>query len=156
MFSKDTEEKVSRSGRAACYKVCSLPAQGAWLARGVLAAVVAYANSCLLLVQARDNFYQCLKESGVLHTSSGPVPTKCAKLRAAFEGACLPSWVSRMEPLPSYVAARTMLFPSSCHASYFVPCLLAPEVARRWLLGCTGCLHLVSSSSYTLESEVSP
>lgn len=44
--------------------------------------------------QARDAFYQCMKECGLLYSSKTPIPSKCQQLRAKFEGTCLPSWVS--------------------------------------------------------------
>lgn len=42
---------------------------------------------------ARDAFYQCLRECGLLEVK-GDIPSKCKQLRAKFESACLPSWVS--------------------------------------------------------------
>jgi cytochrome c oxidase assembly factor 6 len=50
-----------------------------------------------LFLQARDAFYTCLKDCGVLYVPGAQVPVKCAALRAAFEGSCLPSWVSSNE-----------------------------------------------------------
>lgn len=57
--------------------------------------VITTGCSCLVLlpVQARDLFYQCVKESGVLYSSKTPIPSKCKQLRAKFESACLQSWV---------------------------------------------------------------
>jgi hypothetical protein len=53
-------------------------------------------HACCLLpfAQARDEFYQCVKECGVLYSGKGPVPSKCKQLRGRFESACLGSWVS--------------------------------------------------------------
>lgn len=49
--------------------------------------------------QARDAFYQCVKESGVLYSSKTPIPSKCKQLRAKFESACLRSWVQHFDEL---------------------------------------------------------
>lgn len=46
------------------------------------------------VVQARDAFYQCMKEGGVLYSSKTPIPSKCKQLRSKFESSCLSSWVS--------------------------------------------------------------
>ncbi|KAI8469984.1 MAG: hypothetical protein J3K34DRAFT_469558 [Monoraphidium minutum] len=46
---------------------------------------------------ARDAFYQCVRECGQLYASGAEVPSKCKKLRAQFEGACLPSWVKHFD-----------------------------------------------------------
>ncbi|KIY97280.1 hypothetical protein MNEG_10682 [Monoraphidium neglectum] len=46
---------------------------------------------------ARDAFYQCVRECGQLYTIGSDVPSKCTKLRAAYEGTCLPSWVKHFD-----------------------------------------------------------
>lgn len=47
--------------------------------------------------EARDAFYQCVKECGQLYTKGSEIPSKCKQLRSAFEGACLPSWVKHFD-----------------------------------------------------------
>lgn len=47
--------------------------------------------------QARDAFYQCVRECGLLYNSGTPVPAKCKDLRKRFERACLPSWVKHFD-----------------------------------------------------------
>ncbi|KAF6265145.1 hypothetical protein COO60DRAFT_1480853 [Scenedesmus sp. NREL 46B-D3] len=49
---------------------------------------------------ARDSFYQCLRECGLLEVK-GDIPNKCRQLRAKFESACLPSWVKHFDELQS-------------------------------------------------------
>eukprot|EP00877_Chromochloris_zofingiensis_P004426 jgi/Chrzof1/13985/Cz08g20060.t1 len=49
--------------------------------------------------QARDSFYQCVKECGYIYAPGAPVPDKCRNLRAKFETACLPSWVKHFDLL---------------------------------------------------------
>lgn len=45
-------------------------------------------------LQARDSFYQCVREAGgYAYTPGSQIPSKCKALRAAFEKSCLPSWV---------------------------------------------------------------
>lgn len=53
----------------------------------------------LPVLQARDAFYQCVKESGVLYSSKTPIPSKCKQLRSKFESACLQSWVGWLVPM---------------------------------------------------------
>eukprot|EP00775_Hariotina_reticulata_P008496 gene8496-8678_t len=49
--------------------------------------------------KARDAFYQCVRESGLLYSSKTAIPTKCKHLRALFESACLASWVKHFDEL---------------------------------------------------------
>lgn len=51
-------------------------------------------HEILRCAQARDQFYQCVREqAGLEFTPETPVPSKCKKLRAAFDKACPASWV---------------------------------------------------------------
>jgi hypothetical protein len=108
---KASGDKTSRSGRAECYAVGPCAPRRARPRRPPRATVAAAARAAarrpparaLPLIpapapararaQARDAFYQCVRECGQLPAPGAPVPAKCRALRAAFEGACLPSWV---------------------------------------------------------------
>ncbi|GBF88405.1 hypothetical protein Rsub_01117 [Raphidocelis subcapitata] len=56
---------------------------------------------------ARDTFYQCVRECGLLYSASEPVPSKCKQLRARFEAACLPSWVRHFDEQQEKAARDT-------------------------------------------------
>lgn len=81
---------------AACAVRSPLPALGV----GCRAAARSPSSLCRApsAAQARDAFYQCVRECGLLYTSGSEVPAKCKQLRAQFEGACLPSWVRPAAP----------------------------------------------------------
>ena len=49
------------------------------------------------MLQARDEFFKCVADSGVTFTAGGPIPRHCRRLRAAFEKACKPSWVRHFD-----------------------------------------------------------
>ena len=44
--------------------------------------------------QARDAYYECLREAGVLPAPGQPPPKACKAARALFSRDCLPSWVA--------------------------------------------------------------
>lgn len=54
--------------------------------------------------KARDAFYRCVRECGQLHAPGAAVPPRCAPLRAAFEAACLPSWVKHFDEQQAHEA----------------------------------------------------
>eukprot|EP00967_Tisochrysis_lutea_P015464 scaffold17432_cov21-Tisochrysis_lutea.AAC.2 len=55
---------------------------------------------CPVLLQARDAFYNCVREQGGLEwTAQHKVPSKCKAARAAFEKECLPSWMERRKSI---------------------------------------------------------
>ena len=56
--------------------------------------------------QARDAYYECLREAGVLPSPGDPPPSRCAALRKAFERGCLPSWVSYFDEQQLREASR--------------------------------------------------
>lgn len=49
--------------------------------------------------KARDAFFACVEGLGLEFTSDLPVPSSCRKTRAAYEKACLDSWVSHFDTL---------------------------------------------------------
>ena len=48
----------------------------------------------LMRTQARDAFYECVKEQGLVFSPDQKVPSKCKGARAAYEKSCPSSWVS--------------------------------------------------------------
>lgn len=95
------QQKITKAGRAECYKVQGEPQkqqllQPCQLQPGQTALKHALTPlSCAPPPrrQARDAFYQCMRESGVLYNSKTPIPGRCTQLRVLFESACLASWV---------------------------------------------------------------
>lgn len=56
--------------------------------------------------QARDAFYECLREAGVLPSPGQAPPPRCAQARRAFERSCLPSWVAHFDEQQLRESAR--------------------------------------------------
>jgi hypothetical protein len=113
MFVKreDTSAKTSKQAREQCYKVrlCSRQSRRRRRRRESHAASPPAQNRPPHLTpppttttttppdhhhpQARDAFYECLREAGVLPSPGQAPPSRCAAARQAFEKQCLPSWV---------------------------------------------------------------
>ena len=51
------------------------------------------------LAQARDAFYACLEQQQAPFSPGDSVPTPCRRQRAAYEKACLQSWVKHFDTL---------------------------------------------------------
>ena len=47
--------------------------------------------------QARDAFYACVDGAKEEYRHGGPVPSACARQRAAYEADCAPSWVKHFD-----------------------------------------------------------
>lgn len=54
-------------------------------------------NHFHLLMQARDQFYQCVAEAGIVFSIDVPIPASCAQQRQAYEKACRASWVRHFD-----------------------------------------------------------
>ena len=50
-------------------------------------------------LQARDAFYKCVEDAGVIYTVETPTPAQCKAARAAYEAACKASWVRHFDVL---------------------------------------------------------
>jgi len=57
--------------------------------------------------QARDAFYQCVREQGFEYAPGGAIPDRCAKARAAFERGCPLSWVRHFDALQDRTARQS-------------------------------------------------
>ena len=47
--------------------------------------------------QARDDFYKCVADAGVVYSLDAPIPAACAQQRQAYENSCRSSWVRHFD-----------------------------------------------------------
>lgn len=103
------ETSVLKQSRQACHKVSAISTR--WLIADFCCTLLrAYSQVCLIkscCAQARDAFFACVEGLGLEFTSDLPVPSSCSKTRAAYEKACLDSWVRGM-PLAAAAAAPSL------------------------------------------------
>jgi len=50
-----------------------------------------------ITIKARDEFYKCVADAGVVFSLDGPIPKDCLKQRSAYEAACKASWVRHFD-----------------------------------------------------------
>ena len=56
-----------------------------------------FLNPSLHHLQARDEFFKCVADAGVVFSLDGPIPKECLQHRQAYEKSCRASWVRHFD-----------------------------------------------------------